>query len=556
MNAITLLLGSGALFLTAYFVYSKFLGKVMGIDPSRPTPAITHADGVDYCAAPAPVLFGHHFASIAGAGPIVGPILAAEFGWAAVTLWVVLGCIFIGAVHDMFAQFLSIRHEGKSMAVVIESQLGRPARICLLAVCWFGLVMVCAEFTRQVAVTFTMRPAVASSSLLFIAEAVVFGLCVYRAKMPLLIASIIFVTIMFSFVWLGTVIPCDLTKMGYTIQQAQSIWTVVILAYCFLASTLPVWILLQPRDYLNSYLLYVMVALGIVAVLFYNPALELPAFVGFHTSGGKALMPFMFITVACGACSGFHSLVASGTTAKQIANESHVRPVAYGGMLLEGVLALLALIAVSYLVPNTFSSRLAEGQTPVMMFANGLAVFCSKLHIPLQIAETFFSLAIAAFLMTTVDTSTRLTRFITQEFVSTVRLGKKSVTAPTGKEKESCFEIIWTTALVIGAMAALLFGDKETTSKLWMTFASINQFLAALTFLTATLWCINNKKKHITVVAVPLVFMLSMSTYAIITLSIDAVTKSNWTLLTASSVVLLVGLAVVLMALPKLFKRS
>ena len=344
MNGIVLLLGATALFAVAYFFYGRLIERVLGVDPARPTPAKTRGDGVDYVPAHPAVLFGHHFASIAGAGPIVGPIAAAYFGWGAVMAWVVLGCIFIGAVHDMVSLYLSVRHEGRSIASVIETVLGRPGKLLFLLFCWSTLVLVCAEFTRQVALTFVNAPEVATASLLFIALAVVFGLAINRLRVPLLPATIVFVPVMFAFIWVGTKLPLDLVSaFGLSKAGAQTAWSVVLLVYCFLASTLPVWLLLQPRDYLNSYLLYAMMGLGFLGVFAAAPAVNLDAFVGWRATNAKGaptpLFPFLFITIACGACSGFHALVASGTTAKQLDSERHIRPVAYGGMLLEGVLA-------------------------------------------------------------------------------------------------------------------------------------------------------------------------------------------------------------------------
>ena len=373
MNGIVLLLGATALFALAYVLYGRLIERVLGVDPARPTPAKTRGDGVDYVPAHPAVLFGHHFASIAGAGPIVGPIAAAYFGWGAVVAWVVLGCIFIGAVHDMVSLWLSVRHEGRSIASVIETVLGRPGKLLFLLFCWSTLVLVCAEFTRQVALTFVNAPEVATASLLFIALAVVFGVATNRFKVPLLPATLVFVPVMFACIWVGTKLPLDLVaRCGLSAGGAQTAWTLVLLAYCFLASTLPVWLLLQPRDYLNSYLLYAMMALGFLGAFAAAPAVNLDAFAGWRAPNAKGAMtplfPFLFITIACGACSGFHSLVASGTTAKQIASEKYIRPVAYGGMLLEGVLAILALLAVGTLAQPELLDKLGS-QSPVALFA-------------------------------------------------------------------------------------------------------------------------------------------------------------------------------------------
>ena len=321
MNGAVLLLIASAAFLAGYFIYAKLIERKLGVDPSIPTPAHTKKDGVDFIPAHPTVLFGHHFAAIAGAGPIVGPVLAAEFGWASVALWIILGCIFIGAAHDMISLFLSVRHGGESIGSVIGTILGKPGKILFLLFSWSALVLVVSEFNRQIAGTFVADPAIATASLLFIAEAIVFGLCVNKWKMSVLWTSVVFVPVMFAFVWIGNLYPLDLTKWGFAPETVRMIWTVVLLVYCFFASTCPVWILLQPRDYLNAYLLYAMMGLGFLGVFIAHPTLQLDAFtglVGEGRFGEQLLFPLLFVTVACGACSGFHALVASGTSAKQL----------------------------------------------------------------------------------------------------------------------------------------------------------------------------------------------------------------------------------------------
>jgi carbon starvation protein len=565
MNGTILLLGGTALFFLAYFLYGRFLERVLGVDPARPTPAHTRADGIDYVPAHPAVLFGHHFASIAGAGPIVGPIAAAYFGWGAVVAWVVLGCIFIGAVHDMASLYLSVRHEGRSIASVIETVLGRPGKLLFLAFCWSTLVLVCAEFTRQVAATFVGSPEVATASLLFIALAVVFGIATNRAKVPLFAATLVFVPVMFACIWVGMKLPldlvglCDLSPAG-----AQTVWTWVLIVYCFLASTLPVWLLLQPRDYLNSYLLYAMMALGFVGVFFASPAISLDPFVGWHAANAKGvaqpLFPILFITIACGACSGFHSLVASGTTAKQIASEGHIRIVSYGGMLLEGVLALLALLAVGTFTQGELLANLSS-KTAVQLFAGGLAGFCTKFGLPQQAGYTFMCLAVSAFLMTSVDTATRLARFTWQELF--VRRGPDTGPAPDPRPARSSAapvpspslpvralsNMYVATGLVVGAVAALLLGDPEAAKNLWNVFASANQLLAALTLLTVSLWLLKHHKAWWVSFA-PMFFMLAVSSYGLYLLCCGSWKSANPLLGSVTGALLalaavLVGLAIV-----------
>ena len=547
MNGIVLLLGATALFALAYFGYGRLLERLLGVDPARPTPAKTRGDGVDYVPAHPAVLFGHHFASIAGAGPIVGPIAAAYFGWGAVVAWVVLGCIFIGAVHDMVSLYLSVRHEGRSIASVIETVLGRPGKLLFLLFCWSTLILVCAEFTRQVALTFVNAPAVATASLLFIALAVVFGLVVNRLKVPLLAATLVFVPVMFACIWVGTKLPLDLAAaFGLSKAGAQTAWTLVLLAYCFLASTLPVWLLLQPRDYLNSYLLYAMMGLGFLGVFAAAPAVNLDAFAGWHAPNAKGAMtplfPFLFITIACGACSGFHSLVASGTTAKQLASERHIRPVAYGGMLLEGILAVLALLAVGTFAQPELLEKLGS-QSAVGLFAGGLASFCAKLGIPERTGTVFMSLAVSAFLMTSVDTATRLARFTWQELFA----GPRDRTSPPNPFVSPVSNMYVATGLVVALVALLLLGNPEAAKNLWNVFASANQLLAGLTLFTASLWLYKNRKAW-WITLFPMLFMLAVSSTGLYLLCTGSWKAGNPTLGVVTAVLLALAAVLVLLA--------
>ena len=548
MNGIVLLLGATALFALAYLLYGRLVERVLGVDPARPTPAKTRGDGVDYVPAHPAVLFGHHFASIAGAGPIVGPIAAAYFGWGAVVAWVVLGCIFIGAVHDMVSLWLSVRHEGRSIASVIETVLGRPGKLLFLLFCWSTLILVCAEFTRQVALTFVNAPEVATASLLFIALAVVFGLAINRLGAPLLPATAVFVPVMFAFIWVGTKAPLDLVSaFGLSKAGAQTAWTIVLLVYCFLASTLPVWLLLQPRDYLNSYLLYAMMALGFLGVFAAAPAVNLDAFAGWRAPNAKGAMtplfPFLFITIACGACSGFHSLVASGTTAKQIASERHIRPVAYGGMLLEGVLAILALLAVGTLAQPELLEKLGS-QSAVGLFAGGLASFCARLGIPERSGTVFMSLAVSAFLMTSVDTATRLARFTWQELFT----GPQGRTRPPNPFAFPVSNMYVATGLVVALVALLLLGNPEAAKNLWNVFASANQLLAGLTLFTASLWLYKNRKAW-WVTLFPMLFMLAVSSAGLWLLCTGSWKAGNATLGAVTAVLLALAAVLVVLAI-------
>ena len=551
MNGALLLVIATAFFLAGYFLYSRLIARKLGVDPSVPTPAHTRRDGVDFVPAHPAVLFGHHFASIAGAGPIVGPVLAAEFGWASVALWIILGCVFIGAAHDMIAMFLSVRHGGESIGSVIGTILGRPGKILFLLFSWSALILVVTEFTRQIAVTFVADPAIATASLLFIAEAIAFGLCVNRLKVSVLAASLVFVPLMFASVWFGSLIPLDLVQLfGLTPDATRVVWTLVLLAYCFIASTCPVWILLQPRDYLNSYLLYAMMVLGFLGVLVAHPTLTTDAFAGFSAVGRAGttdlLFPFLFVTVACGACSGFHALVASGTSAKQLDSERSIRPIAYGGMLLEGVLAIIALIGVA----GTYASQpdyvaAIQKMEPVQMFAATIAGFCVKIGIPQRVAESFMLLSVSAFLMTTIDSGTRLARFSWQELVGTDDAAAKARPA-AARVGGFVRNMYFGTALVVLLAAGLLLGAVQTSKQLWTIFASANQLLASLTLLTATLWFMKNRS-FTWITVLPMALMMGVSSWALGTLcwtSFFSAAGVNW--VKGCAALFLLTLAVVL----------
>ena len=567
MNGAILLLVGVVCFTLAYFVYSRFIARAIGVDPDRPTPAHTMGDGVDYVPAHPMVLYGHHFAAIAGAGPIIGPVLAAQFGWASVALWIVLGCIFIGSMHDMVTLFLSVRHQGKSIGSVIEDVLGRPGKMIFLMFCFAALVLVMAVFTGQVADAFVSNPEVATSSLLGIFEAALFGICVYKFRWNVFAASFVFVPLLFFLVWIGVLFPCDLTALfGVTAATSKTIWVVILFVYCFVASTLPVWLLLQPRDYLNSYLLYAMLAIGLTAVFVVCPTINIDAFSGFAVKAAKGgstmyLFPLLFVTVACGACSGFHALVASGTTSKQLDNERHIRPVGYGCMLLEGVVALLALVAVAWHSQADLVKGLSEGK-PVVLFAQGLASFCGKLGLPEKTSESFMLLAVAAFLMTSVDACTRLARFVWQELWTTA----SAASAPDAAAKPQSpvvrlnRNMYFATAVVIAIGVYLLVLNPSMANNLWTMFASANQMLAALTLLTASLWLFKNKLKF-WIAALPMCFMIVTSGTAVFQLflqNLDKWMKNGFAAggVTAIGSLVLFCLAIVLLALGAMKLRS
>ena len=518
MNAAWVMVFSVLYFAAAYVFYGRFLKKVFGIDNSRPCPSHELNDGIDYVPTPMPVLFGHHFASIAGAGPIVGPVLAAQFGWLPALLWITIGCVFIGAMHDFSAMFLSVRNKGRSIASVIENELGYAGRQLFLLFCFAALILVVTVFTTMVADSFLSTPSVATSSLLFIGMAPLFGVAVNRKILSLAEGSLIFVPLLFCCIWMGTIIPIDLSTILGSREAARAVWIIVLLYYCLCASVIPVWVLLQPRDYLNSYLLYAMMILGFAGIFAAHPQIVMPA-IAADVKTIPSLFPLLFVTIACGACSGFHALVASGTSAKQIDRESHLLPVAYGGMLIEGLLAMLAICSIGYLGMDQIKAMFAAKEAPQMIFASGLGHFCESLHIPFEIGRNFIALAISAFILTSLDTATRLARFIWQELVLPGQENKQAQAPATTGNSCPCRSLLgnrWVATLGVVILAGIM-AFSGSGSQIWPVFGASNQLLAALTLLAITLF-LNRTKRPVLFALLPLIFMLIISIWALLVL--------------------------------------
>lgn len=518
MNSLWLVIGSIIIFIIAYATYGSWLVKKWGVDSSKKTPAHTINDGIDYVPTSSPVLLGHHFSSIAGAGPINGPIQAAIFGWVPVLLWIIVGSIFFGGVHDFGSLFISIRHKGKSIGEVINDTMGKTGKQLFSIFAWLTLLLVVAAFANIVASTFATTPQAATSSLLFIILAIGFGFAVYRKGVSLRAGTIVGVILLFICVYLGTVFP---------IQLSVNTWIVILAIYIFVASTAPVWILLQPRDYLNSFLLYAMMAGAILGILIYRPEIKLEAVTAFNVNG-QYLFPMLFVTVACGAISGFHSLVSSGTTSKQIDNEKDAKSIGYGGMLIEGALAVIALITAAYVTKGELSELLKGG--PVNVFSNGVGIFMSKLGIPFETGKTFVALAVSAFALTSLDTATRLGRFIFQEYFEDSTEGSKSPL--TNMYVSTAITVIIGAALAVGGYAVI-----------WPIFGSANQLLAALALMAVALWL---KKSHrdFSMITIPMIFMLIVTLTALIFLIKANFIASNYILVVFP--VLLFILAIVL----------
>ncbi|MFA4972770.1 MAG: carbon starvation protein A [bacterium] len=508
MNAATILAASIVLFAIAYRFYSPWIERRLGVEAGRRTPAHTMRDDVDYCPARMPVLFGHHFASIAGAAPIVGPIVAAAYGWLPVILWIVIGGIFMGSVHDFASLVASIRHSGRSIGEVIADHVGRTGGKIFLVFLFAALVLLIAVFLVIVAKTFAEVPSAATASMLFIALAVLFGIAVYRLRFPIWLSTIVGVALLAS---------CMLAGWAWPIRLSETTWALLLLAYCFISSVTPVWILLQPRDYLNSFLLYALAA-GVVAGIFVaQPELKLPAFASWSDPGIGPLFPMLFVTVACGAISGFHSIVASGTTAKQLDREKDARPIGYGAMLVECLVAVAALIAAARLATSDYASTLAS-QGPVALFSAGTGEMLSKLGIKASSGAQFAALAVSAFVMTTLDTATRLCRFAFQEFFAP-RRGKKPGILSKNR-------YIATAATIACAATLALSGSWKA---IWPIFGASNQLLAALALLAVSIW-LKSKGKKTRFLEIPMVAMFVITLSALGSIVWTNYAKANYTI--------------------------
>lgn len=518
MSSLILIIVSIVIFIAAYTTYGAWLAKQWGIDPNRKTPAYEINDGVDYVPTKPAVLLGHHFASIAGAGPINGPIQAAIFGWVPVLLWIVLGSIFVGGVHDYGSLFASVRHKGKSIGEVIHTNMGKKGMMLFSLFAWLTLLLVVAAFTNIVASTFASVPAAASSSMMFIILAIVFGYAVYRKGVSLKVGTIVGVSLLFICVYLGYLFPLKLSL---------NTWIIIMMVYIFAASTAPVWILLQPRDYLNSFLLYAMIAGAVIGIVIFHPSIQLPAVTAFNVNG-QFMFPMLFVIVACGAISGFHSLVGSGTTSKQIDNEKDSRLIGYGAMLIEGVLAVVALITAAYVSKTELAELLKGG--PVNVFSSGVGTFMSKFGIPFDIGKSFVALAVSAFALTSLDTATRLGRFIFQEFFDNPE-----------KEKQSIFTNMYVSTAITVAIGGYLAAGGY--SRIWPIFGSANQLLAALSLLAIAVW-LKKTGKNYHMLTIPMIFMLVVTLSALVLLIKSNLAAGNYLLVVFP--VLLFILAIIL----------
>ncbi len=487
MNGLTMMLLAVVVLGGAYLIYGRYLARTWGIDPKAKTPAFEMEDGVDYVPADTNVVFGHQFASIAGAGPINGPIQAAMFGWMPVMLWILLGGVFFGAVQDFSAMYASVKNKGRSIGYIIELYIGKLGKQLFLLFTWLFSILVVAAFADIVAGTFNgfsadgaeipANGAVATTSLLFIAFAVALGYFLKYTKFGKTVNTLTAIVFLVLSVGIGLLFP---------VYIPQNTWLIFVFLYVLVACVTPVWALLQPRDYLNSYLLIAMIVGAVLGILVYNPSMNLPAYTGFKLVGANGsvsyLFPTLFVTIACGAVSGFHSLVASGTASKQIKNEKNILPVSFGAMLLESLLAITALIAAGFVATN---EGLPAG-TPPQLFARAIAVFLTSLGLPESVCYTLITLSISAFALTSLDSVARVGRIAFQEYFTDDSIEP---------EKRSLLNKFMTNKYVSTILTLMLCYalSRAGYASIWPLFGSANQLLSALALIACAVYL---KKTH------------------------------------------------------------
>jgi carbon starvation protein len=547
MSLLAIVAITGAVLITAYSTYGRFLSRFLELDSRAPTPAVTLRDGVDYDPIEPKFLLSQHFSAIAAAGPIVGPILAGVyFGWLPALLWIIVGSIFIGGVHDITALTASIRHKARSIAEVVRDHMSQLSYVLFLVFIWLALVYIIVAFTDITAAAFLVGSeelrtgtamadpsavtaetisasggvtggAIATSSLLYLALPVVMGLLLRYTRLTLGWATVIFVPLVGLVIWLGQFMPFDLGLIVQRFSDGQSLaeadatarklWDVLLLVYCLVAGVVPVWLLLQPRGHLGGYFLYAALLAGIVGVMFGGFTVQFDAFRGWEAvgKGGETFMPFLFVIIACGACSGFHSLIASGTTSKQLSHETDAKPIAYGAMLLEAMVATLALACVMILPAD---SKVLERDANIV-YAHGIGEFLSVLKIPTSFAMAFGLMAFTTFVYDTLDVCTRLGRFIIQELTGLHNwLGRLLGSALTAG-----VPLFFVTRTMLNAQGQPIAVWKA----FWPLFGASNQLLAALTLLGVTVWLWRTKRSRLTwlVTGLPTLVMYITSTWAL-----------------------------------------
>ena len=541
----------------AYLLYGRYLQNKWGIDPNAKTPAYELEDGVDYVPADTNVVFGHQFASIAGAGPINGPIQAAMFGWLPVMLWILIGGVFFGAVQDFASMYASVKNKGRTIGYIIEEYIGKLGKKLFLLFCWLFCILVIAAFADVVAGTFNgfatddagvvstiaANGSVATTSMLFILEAVALGMILKYGKLNKWVNTAIAIVMLVAGVAIGLNCPMFLSR---------ETWHIIIFAYVLIACVVPVWALLQPRDYLNSYLLIFMIVSAVIGVFVANPSCNLNAFNGFNVNG-QYLFPILFVTIACGAVSGFHSLVSSGTASKQVKSEKSMLPVSFGAMLMESMLAIIALIAVA-----SFADGEAAAQgltTQPQIFAGAIANFLSVLGLPHTLVFTLINLAVSAFALTSLDSVARVGRLSFQEFFMDDSVDENNMSPFLKVMTNKYF------ATVITLVLAYLLA-KVGYAEIWPLFGSANQLLSVLALVACAVFLKKTKRQGF-MLWIPMGFMMAV-TFTALSMTIVKLSKAfmttglslgNTLQLVFAVLLLILGVIVAIQGIKKLVEK-
>lgn len=517
MNGLVIVLIAIVVLGAGYLFYGRWLANKWGLDPKAKTPAYTHEDGQDYVPSSKMTVFAHQFSSIAGAGPVTGPILASVFGWVPVLLWLLIGGLFFGAVQDFGALYASVKNEGKSMGMIIEKYIGRTGRKLFMLFCWLFTLLVMAAFTDMVAGTFVGKgvegmtkatsyanSAAASISMLFIVVAIIFGLIQKKVgKMKEWVRAVVAIALLVVMFIIGMKLPMYATKTA---------WIYIVMAYLFLASVMPMWLLMEPRDYMTTFMLLGMIIGAVVGVIAEHPTMKLNAFSGFNVDGSY-LFPTLFVTIACGAVSGFHSLVSSGTSSKTISNEKDMPMVGYGAMVVESLLGVVALVVVGAVAVN---GTKPEG-TPFSIFSTGVAGFFEKFGIPVQVATVFMTMCVSALALTSLDSVARIGRMSFQELF---------YGDTTDTSKMPGWQKVLTNKY-FATIITLFFGYLLTLggyNNIWPLFGSANQLLAALVLIALAVFLKTTGRTGWTLY-IPMFVMLAVTFTALIQKTIALVSN-------------------------------
>ena len=557
MNGLVIVLIGIVVLFAGYLFYGRWLAKKWGLDPKAETPAVKYEDGEDYVPSSKFTVFSHQFSSIAGAGPVTGPILASVFGWVPVLLWLLIGGLFFGAVQDFGALYASVKNEGKSMGMIIEKYIGKVGRKLFMLFCWLFTLLVIAAFTDMVAGTFVGKgvadmaketsyanASAASISMLFIVAAIVFGVIQKHVKnMNEGVRAVIAIALLVGMFALGMHLPWYATKTA---------WIYIVMAYLFLASVMPMWLLMQPRDYMTTFMLLGMIIGAVVGVVVAHPTMQLNAYNGFNV-GGNYLFPTLFVTIACGAVSGFHSLVSSGTSSKTIRNEKDMPMVGYGAMIVESLLGIIALVVVGAVAVN---GTKPDG-TPFAIFSSAVAGFLEKLGLPVQLATVFMTMCVSALALTSLDSVARIGRMSFQELF----LGDTTDTS-----KMPVWQKILTNKY-FATVVTLFFGYLLTLggyTNVWPLFGSANQLLAALVLIALAVFLKTTGRTGWTLYA-PMFIMLAVTFTALVQKTIALVKNiagGNATMLVdglqfiVAILLMVLGVLVAFSCLKKLFTKK